>query len=67
MRHLELVSGAFFDDLREPLVEWQVRKQALQRLENFSGARLQKIDLEALVVKPVNAVFHAPVIFCLGQ
>jgi hypothetical protein len=50
------------DDGSEPRVHWTPWQQALQQLNSLLDQRLHSIDLERLMVKAIDSMFHAPMV-----
>jgi len=61
------LAGSVRNDLLKPVVERTGGQQGLQRRNNLFRQRLQTIDLETLMVEPVNRVFVAPMITALQK
>ena len=62
VRRLEHLVRPLADDAGEHRVEGTIRKQRLQLLDGRQRCGLHLIDLEAVMVEPVERIFIAPVV-----
>jgi hypothetical protein len=51
---------AFLDDGHKPLIQFSVWHQMLQGLDDVKRKVLNSIDLDAVVVEPVDSIFVGP-------